>query len=64
MVCQYSTRGLVSRGKRDGALDRGAVEGGGGAFGIATGTVIVGRSCALSESLTAITRRAHAAHVS
>jgi hypothetical protein len=61
MVCQYSICAPVSSGKHDRALDSGAVEGGGGAFD--TGTVIVGRSCALSESHTALTRQAHATHL-
>jgi hypothetical protein len=63
MVCQYSTRGLVSSGKRDRVLDPGAAEGGEDASEVATGTVIVGHSPALSEPLTAITRGAHATHV-
>jgi hypothetical protein len=63
MLCQYSTRRLVSSGKRDRALNPGAGDGGGDASDVATGTVIVGCSCALSESLTASTRRAHATHV-
>ena len=40
MVCQDSTRNLVSSGKRDRALDPGAAEGGGDAFDITTGTVM------------------------
>jgi hypothetical protein len=63
MLCQYSTHGLVSRGKRDRALDPGAADGSGDASDIATGTVIVDRSGTLSELLTAITPRAHATHV-
>jgi hypothetical protein len=63
MVCQYSRRGLVSRGKRNRALNPGAGDGGSDASDVATGTVIVGRSYALSESLTAITRGPHAAHM-
>jgi hypothetical protein len=43
MVCQYSTRALVSSGKRKKALDPGAAEGGGDASHIAPGTIIVGR---------------------
>ena len=63
MLCQYSTRRLVSSGKRDRALNPGAGDGSGDASDVATGTVIVGRSCALSESLTAITRGVHVAHM-
>ena len=43
MVCEYSTPGLVSSGKRKKALDPGAAEGGGNASHIAPGTIIVGR---------------------
>jgi hypothetical protein len=63
MVCQYSTRGFVSSGKRDIALDPGAAEGGDDASHTATGTIIVGRSRALPASLTTITRRANSAKV-
>jgi hypothetical protein len=63
MVCQYSTRGLVSSGKRDGALDPGAANGSDDASEVAPGTVMVGRSRALSESLSAGTRRADATHL-
>jgi hypothetical protein len=60
MLCQYSRPAQVSSGKRNRALDPGAADGGGDASDIATGTVIVGRSRAPSESLTVIARRAHA----
>jgi hypothetical protein len=63
MVCQYSTCGLVSSGKRDRALDPGVVEGGGDASNVATGTVIVLRFRALPEYPTAITRRAYSPNV-
>jgi hypothetical protein len=63
MLCQYSTRGLVSRGKRDRALNPEGGDGGGDTSDIATGTVIVGRSRVLSESLSATTNGAHATHV-
>jgi hypothetical protein len=63
MMCQYSTRGLVSRGKRDRALDSGAADGSGDALDIATGTVMAVRSRALPKSLTAITHRANSATV-
>jgi len=63
MVCHYPRPAQVSSGKRNRALDPGAADGGGDASDIATGTVIVGRSRAPSESLTVIARRAHATHV-
>lgn len=63
MVCQYSTRRLVSSGKRDRAFDPEAAEGGGDASNVATGTVIVVRFRALPEYPTAITRRARETHV-
>src|SRR5215813_6021786 len=43
MVCQYSTRGLVSSGKGNKALNPGTAEGGGDASHITPGTIIVGR---------------------
>jgi hypothetical protein len=63
MMCHYSTRGRVSRGKRDGALNPGAAERDRDTSDVATGTVIVGRSCVLSESLSATPNGAHAIHV-
>jgi hypothetical protein len=63
MVCHYSTRRLVSSGKRDRALDHGAAEGGDDTSDIATGAVMAVRSHALSELLTVITRGAYAAHM-
>jgi hypothetical protein len=62
MLCQYSRPAQVSSGNRNRALDPGAAEGGEDASDIGIDTVIVGRSRALSESLTGITRRADAAH--
>jgi hypothetical protein len=52
MACQYSIRGLVSRGKRNRALKLGAGDRGGEASDIAIDTVIMGYSRVLPESLT------------
>jgi hypothetical protein len=63
MVCQHSTRGLVSSEKHGMALELRAAEGGGDASDVATGTIIVVRCRALSASLTASIRLANSAKV-